>query len=66
MNKCYGCDLCDDACDQINAGDKLNIITTHGITKTMVYLLVPNMPCTNACCSLSTTTLTSTLGGILS
>ena len=28
MNKCYGCDLCDDACPVrlFNAGDKLNII----------------------------------------
>ena len=28
MNKCYGCDLCDDACPGrlFNGGDKLNII----------------------------------------
>ena len=40
MNKCYGCDLCDDACPVrlFNGGDKLNIITTLGIMRMMEFL----------------------------
>jgi len=54
MNKCYGCDLCDDACPVrlFNAGDKLNIIYNTWNNEddgVPLYSCLTCTACTNAC-----------------
>jgi len=54
MNKCYGCDLCDDACPVrlFNAGDKLNIIYNTWNNEddgVPMYSCLTCSACTNAC-----------------
>ena len=54
MNKCYGCDLCDDACPVrlFNAGDKLNIIYNSWNNEddgVPLYSCLTCTACTNAC-----------------
>jgi Fe-S oxidoreductase len=54
MNKCYGCDLCDDACPVrlFNAGDKLNIIYNSWNNEddgVPMYSCLTCTACTNAC-----------------
>ena len=54
MNKCYGCDLCDDACPVrlFNAGDKLNIIYNSWNNEddgVPLYSCLTCSACTNAC-----------------
>jgi ferredoxin len=54
MNKCYGCDLCDDACPVrlFNAGDKLNIIYNTWNNEddgVPLYSCLTCSACTNAC-----------------
>ena len=54
MNKCYGCDLCDDACPirLFNAGDKLNIIYNTWNNEddgVPLYSCLTCTACTNAC-----------------
>ena len=54
MNKCYGCDLCDDACPVrlFNAGDKLNIIYNTWNNEddgVPMYSCLTCTACTNAC-----------------
>ena len=54
MNKCYGCDLCDDACPVrlFNAGDKLNIIYNSWNNEddgVPMYSCLTCSACTNAC-----------------
>ena len=54
MNKCYGCDLCDDACPVrlFNAGDKLNIIYNTWNNEddgVPMYSCLTCGACTNAC-----------------
>ncbi len=54
MNKCYGCDLCDDACPVrlFNAGDKLNIIYNTWNNEddgVPMYTCLTCSACTNAC-----------------
>jgi len=54
MNKCYGCDLCDDACPirLFNAGDKLNIIYNSWNNEddgVPLYSCLTCTACTNAC-----------------
>ncbi len=54
MNKCYGCDLCDDACPvrMFNAGDKLNIIYNTWNNEhdgVPMYSCLTCGACTNAC-----------------
>ena len=54
MNKCYGCDLCDDACPVrlFNAGDKLNIIYNTWNNEddgVPMYTCLTCTACTNAC-----------------
>ncbi len=54
MNKCYGCDLCDDACPVrlFNAGDKLNIIYNTWNNEddgVPTYSCLTCSACTNAC-----------------
>ena len=54
MNKCYGCDLCDDACPVrlFNAGDKLNIIDNTWNNEddgVPLYSCLTCTACTNAC-----------------
>jgi Fe-S oxidoreductase len=54
MNKCYGCDLCDDACPvrMFNAGDKLNIIYNTWNNEddgVPMYSCLTCTACTNAC-----------------
>ena len=54
MNKCYGCDLCDDACPVrlFNGGDKLNIIYNSWNNEddgVPLYSCLTCSACTNAC-----------------
>ena len=54
MNKCYGCDLCDDACPVrlFNGGDKLNIIYNSWNNEddgVPMYSCLTCTACTNAC-----------------
>ncbi|HII26165.1 MAG TPA: (Fe-S)-binding protein, partial [Candidatus Thalassarchaeaceae archaeon] len=54
MNKCYGCDLCDDACPVrlFNSGDKLNIIYNTWNNEddgVPLYSCLTCSACTNAC-----------------
>ena len=54
MNKCYGCDLCDDACPVrlFNGGDKLNIIYNSWNNEddgVPLYSCLTCTACTNAC-----------------
>ena len=54
MNKCYGCDLCDDACPVrlFTAGDKLNIIYNTWNNEddgVPMYSCLTCTACTNAC-----------------
>ena len=54
MNKCYDCDLCDDACPVrlFNAGDKLNIIYNSWNNEddgVPLYSCLTCSACTNAC-----------------
>jgi len=54
MNKCYGCDLCDDACPVrlFNAGDKLNIIYNTWNNEddgVPMYTCLTCSACTNVC-----------------
>ena len=54
MNKCYGCDLCDDACPVrlFTAGDKLNIIYNTWNNEddgVPLYSCLTCSACTNAC-----------------
>jgi len=54
MNKCYGCDLCDDACPVrlFTAGDKLNIIYNTWNNEddgVPMYSCLTCSACTNAC-----------------
>ena len=54
MNKCYGCDLCDDACPVrlFNAGDKLNIIYNTWNNEddgVPMYSCLTCSACSNAC-----------------
>jgi Fe-S oxidoreductase len=54
MNKCYGCDLCDDACPVrlFNGGDKLNIIYNTWNNEddgVPLYSCLTCSACTNAC-----------------
>ena len=54
MNKCYGCDLCDDACPVrlFNGGDKLNIIYNSWNNEDAgvpLYSCLTCTACTNAC-----------------
>lgn len=54
MNKCYGCDLCDDACPVrlFNAGDKLNIIYNTWNNEddgVPLFSCLTCSACTNAC-----------------
>ena len=54
MNKCYGCDLCDDACPVrlFNAGDKLNIIYNTWNNEddgVPLYSCLTCSACSNAC-----------------
>jgi len=54
MNKCYGCDLCDDACPVrlFTAGDKLNIIYNTWNNEddgVPLYSCLTCTACTNAC-----------------
>lgn len=54
MNKCYGCDLCDDACPirLFNGGDKLNIIYNTWNNEddgVPLYSCLTCSACTNAC-----------------
>jgi Fe-S oxidoreductase len=54
MNKCYGCDLCDDACPVrlFNGGDKLNIIYNSWNNEddgVPMYSCLTCSACTNAC-----------------
>jgi len=54
MNKCYGCDLCDDACPVrlFNGGDKLNIIYNTWNNEddgVPLYSCLTCTVCTNAC-----------------
>ena len=54
MNKCYGCDLCDDACPirLFNGGDKLNIIYNSWNNEddgVPLYSCLTCSACTNAC-----------------
>jgi len=54
MNKCYGCDLCDDACPVrlFNGGDKLNIIYNTWNNEddgVPLYSCLTCTACTNAC-----------------
>ena len=54
MNKCYGCDLCDDACPVrlFNGGDKLNIIYNTWNNEddgVPMYSCLTCSACTNAC-----------------
>ena len=54
MNKCYDCDLCDDACPVrlFNAGDKLNIIYNTWNNEddgVPMYSCLTCSACTNAC-----------------
>ena len=54
MNKCYGCDLCDDACPVrlFNGGDKLNIIynsLNNEDDGVPLYSCLTCTACTNAC-----------------
>ncbi|MDP6220460.1 MAG: (Fe-S)-binding protein, partial [Candidatus Thalassarchaeaceae archaeon] len=54
MNKCYGCDLCDDACPirLFNAGDKLNIIYNTWNNEddgVPLFSCLTCSACTNAC-----------------
>ncbi|MEC7704120.1 MAG: (Fe-S)-binding protein [Candidatus Thermoplasmatota archaeon] len=54
MNKCYGCDLCDDACPVrlFNAGDKLNIIYNSWNNEddgVPLFSCLTCTACTNAC-----------------
>ena len=54
MNKCYGCDLCDDACPVrlFNGGDKLNIIYNSWNNEddgVPLFSCLTCSACTNAC-----------------
>lgn len=54
MNKCYGCDLCDDACPVrlFNGGDKLNIIYNSWNNEddgVPMYSCLTCSACSNAC-----------------
>ena len=55
MNKCYGCDLCDDACPVrlFNAGDKLNIIynSWNNEDDGVPFMLLFDLYCVHQCVS---------------